>query len=371
MLPKFPAYPRKPHASGQARIKIKGRTYYLGTHGSKASIDEYERLRAETLSLPQQPRKAQPAKLTVSELLAKWLTADNRDAKASQSKLTARAFVPVCRLFVNLLASEFRAPNLLQVQEALITSSWMTPQEFARCGHWNRRYINRAIKSIVNVFGWGESRGFVPMGTASHLLTVSPVRHTDRRSFVHPDRQPADYERQVKPILRFLSPVVRAILQVQYFAGMRPGEVLRMRRDEIDTTSTEGVWLYKPTTHKTSHRGHDLIKVLGPQAQSAIGPWLMAAELTGYIFPPTQRRNRAETYTVSGYYQAIRRAIAEAKVEPFCLYALRHAAKLRAEKAAGLAGAAAHLGQASIDTAKLYARQQRIDLAIDVAKKIG
>jgi len=45
-LPKY----RKPRASGQALVTIKGRDHYLGPHGTRTSKLEYDRLVAEYLT---------------------------------------------------------------------------------------------------------------------------------------------------------------------------------------------------------------------------------------------------------------------------------------------------------------------------------
>jgi hypothetical protein len=44
----FPAYPKKAHASGQARIRFRGRDYYLGKFGS----EEYARLVGDLANKP-------------------------------------------------------------------------------------------------------------------------------------------------------------------------------------------------------------------------------------------------------------------------------------------------------------------------------
>ena len=48
-MKKPPSY-RLHEASGQARVTLNGRTYYLGKHGSKSSKDRYDRLIAEWLA---------------------------------------------------------------------------------------------------------------------------------------------------------------------------------------------------------------------------------------------------------------------------------------------------------------------------------
>jgi integrase len=43
------------------------------------------------------------------------------------------------------------------------------------------------------------------------------------------------------------------MVQFQFHSGMRAGELVIMRTCDIDTTGK--VWLYRPTHHKTAHRG--------------------------------------------------------------------------------------------------------------------
>ena len=62
------------HSSGQARVTIQGKTYYLGLFNSKASKREYDRLIAEYLASGRSTTFGQPSEeLTVSELMADYL----------------------------------------------------------------------------------------------------------------------------------------------------------------------------------------------------------------------------------------------------------------------------------------------------------
>ena len=49
---RFPPYPRKPHSSGQARIKVDGKPEYLGIHSSPESWNEYRRMLEEWSGAP-------------------------------------------------------------------------------------------------------------------------------------------------------------------------------------------------------------------------------------------------------------------------------------------------------------------------------
>lgn len=368
----FPVYPPRPlkHGGG-ARIKINQKSYFLGKHGSPESYREYERLRLEhAKGLPPAPKLPDKSTgLTVEQLLAEFLRCEPRGANHPQIARIARACTPMIRLYGSTPAEEFRANRLRATQEAMISQSWMTDEEKDRCGPWSREYINKSIERIIRVFNWGESRELLPMNTAAHLRTVEPIRLFDKRVHSCPARKPVDWERQVKPVLPWLSPVVRAMVQVQYLAGMRPGEICTMRRCEVDTTGD--VWLYTPTQHKGTWRGSELVKAIGPRAQVIMAPWLMAAEPDGYVFPPAKRRNAAPHYEENGYGQAVRRACKLAGVEMFSPYQLRHAASRAAELLGGLPASAALLGHESLETTKIYTAKQRLDLAKEVARKIG
>jgi integrase len=367
----FPIYPAKPliHGGG-ARVKINGKSHYLGKYGSPESYKEYERLRAEHALGFAMPSLPSSLGMTVDELIAGCLKADPRGLDHPQVQRVARACVPLSRLFGPTQAGEYRANRLRATRDAMIDQRWMTDEEKEKCGPWCRNTINKAVQRIIIVFSWGESTEILPMGIAEHLRTVKPLEINDPRIFDHPDREPADWEAQVKPCLKFMAPVVRAMLTVQYHAGMRPDNVCRMRRCEIEQCE-DGIWLYRPSKHKNKWRKKTLVIALGPIAQQTLAPWFMAAEPDGYIFPPAKRRNGAQYYLENGYAQAIRRAIKAAKVKPWCLYQLRHSAGHRAEEVGGLPAAAAVLGHHSLETTKIYTDKQRLKLAIETAKKIG
>ena len=64
----LPKYPTSPHVSGQARIRFKGKDYYLGLYGSAESKQKYARVIAEIAS----GGKPASAELTVDKLIEEW-----------------------------------------------------------------------------------------------------------------------------------------------------------------------------------------------------------------------------------------------------------------------------------------------------------
>lgn len=76
-----------------------------------------------------------------------------------------------------------------------------------------------------------------------------------------------------------------AMIQLQRFTAMRPGEVTRLRMADIDASGS--VWIYSPPRHKTAHRGHGRKIYLGPRAQAVLKPW-MRTDLTAFLFSPKE-----------------------------------------------------------------------------------
>ncbi len=365
----FPDYPKSLDSRGRLRIRVAGKDYYLKKPlGSRASIAEYERLRLEHATKSATPAPSLPSAkgMTVSELIAAWLASDVRGMDDKEVKCQARACAPMEALFGSTSAGEFTTIRLRALQEAMVTGSWQVDGKA-----WNRKYINGHIARVLRMFKWAESQGHVPEGRYAHLRTLAMLKRNDKRVKDHPPRRPVDWVMQVVPALPFMSPQVAAMVKVQFHAAMRPGEVVMMRRCEIDQSGPAGTWLYRPTSHKGSHAGQELVKVLGPQAQAALAPWMLAAEPDGYVFPPSKRRYARGHYQVEGYGRAISRACVAAGVEPWTAYAVRYAACKLAESVGGISGAAAMLGHRHLETTKIYAGLQNMALAVEIAVKVG
>jgi integrase len=86
-------------------------------------------------------------------------------------------------------------------------------------------------------------------------------------------------------VLDFLSPQIRAMIELQALTGMRPAEVCAMRGCDLDTTGAR--WAYKPEQHKTKHRGHDRVIPLGPLARDIVAKFL-GTDLRAHLFNPSE-----------------------------------------------------------------------------------
>src|SRR5262249_11088710 len=160
-----------------------------------------------------------------------------------------------------------------------------------------------------------------------------------------------------------VSAPVRAMIELQLLAGMRPGEVVIMRACDLDMTGA--IWLYRPGSdqvsgvHKTAWRDHERIIAIGPRAQEIIRPFLKA-DSRAYLFSPAEsmetfyqqwrkedrrpvnalkrrtKRRPGVRYSVGSYRHAVTRGCDKAGVPHWRPHQLRHTKASEIRKEAGL-----------------------------------
>jgi hypothetical protein len=117
-----PSY--RKHRSGQARVTINGRDYYLGPHGTKASKAKYDRLVAEYLASGRSGSFGATAdQLTMAMIVRDYL----RHAKtyygtgpSSQWHRCKLAFKPIKELYAATPAVEFGPERFKAVRQRMI-----------------------------------------------------------------------------------------------------------------------------------------------------------------------------------------------------------------------------------------------------------
>src|SRR4051812_33321771 len=113
--------------------------------------------------------------------------------------------------------------------------------------------------------------------------------------------------KDVAAVLGHVSEDVAAMIRLQELTGMRPGEVVRMRRERIAMDGE--VWSYKPERHKTEHHNKKRVIALGPQAQDILRGYVLKRP-DGYLFHPRVRPPKSGRYSVDRYGREIARACA-------------------------------------------------------------
>ncbi len=370
---------------GRAVIRVRGKDYTLGAPGSPEAAREYARLLVVLAeggptggATPPDPGSA-----TIDDVIARWWahaeqTYSARGRELSQYRHTLR---PLRRLFGPSTASAFKVAQLEQLQTAMATGSWMTPQEKAEAMAkgltvgWCRNVCHRRVTRILTMAKWAERQGLIPEGRHAHLLTRAPLPRGGKVARDTAPREPCSLE-DVRAAAAKAPPPVAAMLLLQWLTGMRPGEVRILRPCDVDRSGD--VWFYRPSIWKTEHLGHPRVVPLGPEAQAVLLPWLDAAPTPdSWCFRPLKARRgnatptyRAGCYSTFSYCQAVRRACEAAGVK-LIPYQNRHAAKRRLADELGDSAARAVLGQVSMESTAFYARQIDLKAATDAARKLG
>lgn len=361
---KWPPVPHPHAASGQERVRIHGRDHYLGPIGSQAARDAYAALvvkLAEGGPPPEPvPKRKRTAGLTVAEVveLHGKDARERYDPKGRESRQFDYACAPLLHVCPSLPVCRFDAARLEAVRDEMIRRGW------------SRKVINRRVIRIRTLFRWGEMKGHVPGGCWSALRALPPLPANDRRVKSSELRKPpewADFARAC----RMMPATVRDCLLVQLFAGTRPSETRTMLVRELDRSAEE--WVYRPEQHKNAWRLQTREVVIGPRARKVIEKHLAGKRPQDHVFVSGYGKGGGtRCYSDCSYPRAVARACERAEVPPFSPYDLRHLAKRRATRAAGLEGARAMLGHRSVTTtAHEYDAGVDLTLAREAARKVG
>lgn len=296
-VPKY----RHHKASGQAvvTVNVNGRRkdVYLGVFGSEESKSEYARVVSEFRVAgmdPSTPKK----NLTVAEVLVAFRKYAERyysrpDGTPSGEFREFSLVIRVVRqLYAHTLAADFGPLALKACRQAMEESGLA------------RGVINQRVGRIKRLFKWATAEELVPPHVFQGLNAVAGLRRgkTTARE-TEPVRPVPDA--QLELVLPYLTPTVRAMVQVQRFTGMRPGELCAMRmRDILRSGET---WVYRPKEHKTAHHGRERVVAIGPRAQAILAPVIEAIGPDDYVFNPAK--------SLEEWY-AMKRASRKSKVQP-------------------------------------------------------
>jgi integrase len=272
-----PSY-RKHRQSGQAIVSLpRGDGTYkdvlLGAYGSAPSRAEYARVVAEFEASGGQvlPRGPCPVDLTIAELILRFWPHVEAHYRDPDGKPTSEvtdfrySLKPLRELYGLTLALKAVRQRMVDAGLARITT-------------------NHRVGRIVRMFKWAVSEELIPETVYRALATVRGLQkgRTSARE-TEPVQPVADAH--VDATLAFLSPTLRAMVELQRLTGMRPGEVVRVRAYDLETGA--GVWFYRPGRHKTAYRGKPRVVAIGPRAQAILKPFLQL-DTQAYLFSPAR-----------------------------------------------------------------------------------
>jgi integrase len=252
--------------SGQAMVTIAGKDHYLGPYGTDASRREWDRLVSDWLAAGRPVRAIDAATgATLDELFLAFI----RYAKGyyrKNGRLTnevaalKNVIQDASRLYGHTPAADF-GPLALKAVRAI----WI---ERGQC----RTTVNKNMRRLTRIFRWGVAEELIPGGVV-HSLTAVPGLKKGRCDLPEPPGIEPVALATVEATLPHLPRVTADMVRFQLLTGARPGEVCRMRPDDIDRSGD--VWEYRDLDHKTAHHGRTRTVYIGPEAQSVLMPYLL------------------------------------------------------------------------------------------------
>lgn len=341
------------HPSGQARVVLDGKQFYLGKHGTPESYARYFALLAEYNA------NGQKAPESVTHMIDEAIRVKDLTADYTHRALPMYQHDSVMtKRLKNLLkllderhgnepAAEFGPRKLEELRETFVK---------AGC---SRKYCNSKTRLLVRIFQHGVARELVEPDRLVALKALPPLKAGQCRDT---EKRPKVTLETIRATLPKLSPTVQAMVRIQHATAMRPGELFKMTPAMIDRSGP--VWMYRPNKHKTAHHGKSkAVPILG-DALAALTPYLFGDQdnlcFTTSIGTPWNK---------DSYRQAITRAAQRAKVPHWSPYALRHGTAQAVRDTEGPEAVQALLGHSRLSTTEIYA-QATEQKAIEAAKAV-
>lgn len=372
------------HASGQARVTLSGKTYYLGRYKSPESEAEYRRVVSEWLAIGCRPAGPQPHQLTVVEVLdAYWSDLQTQEPSASKLERARRA-IGLMKTHCGTIASaaDISPATLRAIQRALTDKGNSVST------------VNTRINSVRAILKWAKTEGLIPVDLYERCRDIGPASKV-KGAIKHPRRMPLSITEFEKAIA-VLPPMIADMARLQQQTAMRPGEVCFINWADIDRED-EAVWFYRPGKHKTNYLGITREIAIGKQSQAILSKYLHRLPGVPIFSPrekeqqrlnelheqratpmtPSQRKRASraaarsrsrenapgEGWRTDSYRKAIQKALEDAGLRRWFPYLLRHSGATETRKKHGLDAAQALLGHADRRTTERYAQVNRDVLA--------
>ncbi len=413
---RLPSYRR--HTSGQARVTLNGRTYYLGPYGSKESRRAYDRLIAEYLASGRQLTfGVEPEQLAVSQCMVDYLAwaKDHYGTDQNSEYLRIKYALKILRsLYGSLPVKEFGSLQFKACRSKFASepvahkpkSKAAKRDDPAIAGQdskspseprlRSRQYVNSQMKRILRFFKWSASEGKFPSSNFESMKLVAGLK-AGKCGLPEAKRILPVEDSVVEATIPHLPPIVADMVRFQRLVGCRPSEVCGLKPSMVDRANE--IWEIRLDDHKTAHHGLDRTIFVGPQAQAILLPYLLR-EADSFCFDPSEgeRKRREEKhtaritplsygnrpgskkaktdrrvgscYTPHSYARAISRGAKTAGVSHWAPNQLRHSAATKVRKEFGIEAAQVTLGHTQLGTTQVYAERDK-SLAVRVAKEIG
>lgn len=235
----------------KGRIFWRGKTRDLpGRYKSAESWAEFHRLSAivqATGELP--PMDAMVGEITMAELGRRYLKAMRIKfgPKSKEPDYLKYAVRDCNRLFRAMPVSQFQPPQLKAVRTKVLESGCV------------RRTANKRAQQLIRMIQWAVEEGLADPAQWQRLKAVEPI-HQGQYGAVDRPKKTAVPAHQVEQVMEYLKPEHRAAVQILALTGMRTGELLAMRPQDVNMAGRH--WLYTMQKHKTSNKTGETVIVI-------------------------------------------------------------------------------------------------------------
>lgn len=305
----------------------------------------------------------QSKRYSVEQLCQDWFT-EMQKGYVVDGKFTATinrmkvAMESFATMYGHEEADDMTAAKVAAWMEAFI----LTKRKHGGKGPKTKHTANLALNYVKRAFVWGMTRKEVAQSAAGAVALIRTVRG-DHLAIRRKARIKAIAWDVVEATCKKLPANVRAMVELQWWTGMRPGEVMRLRPCDIDMSGE--VWVYTPAHHKNSWREKERHIPIGPQGRAVLEKHL-PSKTDEWVF----RRPDGKRFDRQSYARAIANAATEAKVETWAPNRIRHSYATRVRLLHGPQAVADMLGHANLNQQAVYV-EDAILRAKRIAKEVG
>jgi len=329
-------------------VRVHGRDYYLGKD-RKEAVKVADQIILKKLYQPSGSVKG----YSISDSISIYIQSIEKNVANRSLKNYVSTANQVGKLIGNRHLNEFSKLDFARFLDSLVKGG--KSLNTIKC------YRNVLLASIK----YAESRNLCKEGTWHSFQTVPIPRNAKRPKRVKPIDISA-----LDAVKDLLGQTVYDVLRLEYLTGMRPNELLRLRKCDF-IKDPSGVWKVIFEDHKTVWKtGEPLVKFIGPRAQEILSVYISKVKsLTDPLFVTRTGKPFTVNYLATKIWKE-KRNHPDKFPEHFNQYQCRHKAGTDARHEAGLEGAQAFLGHACRATSEIYSEVDH-SLAVEVALRIG
>ena len=168
------------------------------------------------------------------ELVEAYLTKRRRPVGKSDKGNIKKAFAFLAELFPNADTATFDGEALEDFQCFLIRKKNLKGEPYCR------KYLNKLIGFVRDVFKWGATKKLVSYARANELKLVPAIQY-GKALHENPDREDASLEAITATIKHIKEQQIVDMLILQMLTGMRPSGLCNLKAGEIKRKTGENV----------------------------------------------------------------------------------------------------------------------------------